>query len=392
MMRRGFTMLEVAMASALGAILVLACVAVFFTIDRTDGLLSRRAQQAADLQRLRLVVQRATSTLVMSNAPQTQQTDTARAGARGLELPANSVSVPAPRLIVDRDPLMGRYAMTSNGGGQWRPDQTFVQRYEVVLTDPPVPSEGWDLFSRAGVRSAASPRREPTTSRFQDGSKFSNEGESKFSDKGNQSQRGVNRLDNAAQPAEGDDAAMAPVRAIRGALELRPQAIDARERRRIADQGDDAPMAWEMWWVPLPPRESVNSPEPTFEDLAAVGEPYLVASNLRYVKWTVFHERQRKSAHSSTWHGQMPAYIELAVETTAGLTANWMFELDWSRGPEVPPRPTAPAGPIRAQPVNEAGGAQQPAATQPRRPVPARPNQPVSRPRPQAPPAQSGGK
>ena len=181
----------------------------------------------------------------------------------------------------------------------------------------------------------------------------------------------------------------APVRAVRGALELRPQALDAKERRRFADQGEDAPVAWEMWWVPLPPRESANSPPPTFDEVASAGEPYRVASNLRYVKWTVFHERQRKQAHSATWHGQMPAYIELAVETTAGLTANWMFELDWSRGPEVPPRPAVPAGPTQARPVNEAGGGTPqggaPQGGAPvRRPAP-RPSQPVSRPRPQAP-------
>ena len=143
------------MAASLGSILVLACVAVFFTTDRTDGLLARRAEQAADLQRLRLVVQRATSTLVMSNAPQVTQTDGVRAGARGLEVTNTDASQPAPRLIIDRDPLMGRYSMTSSGGGQWRPDQARVQRYEVVLSDPPVPSEAWDLF-RARAWAAAS--------------------------------------------------------------------------------------------------------------------------------------------------------------------------------------------------------------------------------------------
>ncbi|MBX3382197.1 MAG: hypothetical protein KF864_01685 [Phycisphaeraceae bacterium] len=384
-------MLEVAMAASLGSILVLACVAVFFTIDRTDGLLARRAEQAADLQRLRLVVQRATSTLVMSNAPQVTQTDGVRAGARGLEVTNTDASQPAPRLIIDRDPLMGRYSMTSSGGGQWRPDQARVQRYEVVLSDPPVPSEAWDLFSRAGVGGGVGRARQSTraSSRFQEGSKFSGEGESKFSDRGETNERGVRRTDNAAQTPAEDDVTQAPVRAVRGALELRPQALDAKERRRIADQGEDAPVAWEMWWVPLPPRESANSPPPTFDEVASAGEPYRVASNLRYVKWTVFHERQRKQAHSATWHGQMPAYIELAVETTAGLTANWMFELDWSRGPEVPPRPAVPAGPTQARPVNEAGGdTPQGGAPQGgapvRRPAP-RPSQPVSRPRPQAP-------
>jgi hypothetical protein len=129
---------------------------------------------------------------------------------------------------------------------------------------------------------------------------------------------------------------------------MRPQDPSNAQLRKAQARGEIIEQAWEMWWVPLPPR-SVG--ELSDQALEPSGDPFLVASNLRFAKWTMFDDRERKTAMTATWEQQLPAYVELEVETTSGLTANWMFEVDWGRGPEVPPQPTE-LGPKIALPVD----------------------------------------
>ena len=105
---------------------------------------------------------------------------------------------------------------------------------------------------------------------------------------------------------------------------------------------------WQIWWVPLPRIGSDGTVEVLPGSDPAQGDPvsrqYLIASNLRYVKWTVFQGRQRKDELTSIWSGDLPAYVELEVETAASLRVNWMFEIDWAVGPEVPHKSSTAGG------------------------------------------------
>jgi hypothetical protein len=185
----------------------------------------------------------------------------------------------------------------------------------------------------------------------------------------------TDRRDAASESGAGQEGDVAPVRAVRGAFELRPQEPTAEQWRQARARGEDPEPVWQMWWVPLPPREN-GSPAPSADEIMEAGEPFLVASNLRYVQWTMFDDNEHKAAMTATWEQQLPAHIEVAVETVSGLNANWMFEVDWGRGPEVPPKPVD-AGAKQAQPVDPASGGGTPAdGGKPPAPSPATPAAP----------------
>jgi hypothetical protein len=165
------------------------------------------------------------------------------------------------------------------------------------------------------------------------------------------------------------DAMTVPVRAVRGAFEVRPQPprsarVEGGQGRPAAfDQQQQQPTGqWEVWWVPLPrldsdgmvdvPVDSANAPDL----LADSARPFLIASNLRFIRWTVFQERERKVELSSTWSSDLPAYVEVEAETAAGLSVNWMFEIDWAVGPEVAHKPTIPGTPPAQDAANTAAG------------------------------------
>ena len=69
--RRGFTLLETMLAAAIGALVVLACLGMMFMMNRTDRALDARATEQAELERLRWVMERTFSRLLMSDEPHT---------------------------------------------------------------------------------------------------------------------------------------------------------------------------------------------------------------------------------------------------------------------------------------------------------------------------------
>ena len=38
------------------------------------------------------------------------------------------------------------------------------------------------------------------------------------------------------------------------------------------------------------------------------------------------------------WEKELPAYVEFEIQTKTGLYANWMFEIGWTKGPELATR------------------------------------------------------
>jgi hypothetical protein len=361
---RGFTMLELVLAAALGGFVILATLAVFLQIDRTETLLAARTRDSNELANMRLVIQRATSNFVMSTDPLP-----AREQARQGEAGTNSrfddsrqkqmlASELAPRLVLEEDPVVARVAWRREASADWWGDATRVQRLEVVLSDSPVPQEELDPFGRVGgglgerrkfyVRGDVTERRERAGERA---------GESKK--KGDEKVKEV-KPQGAPEDARGGtptEAEVAPVRAIRGAFELRPQPLTPAQAAAF-ERGEwpEEARAWQMWWVPLRPRES--GLEPAERESPEVATEFLVASNLRYVEWKMFDDGEHKSRMVATWEQQLPAYVEVSVQTVSGIDANWMFEVDWGRGPEVPPRPKLPGSPD-AKPEDGKGGGNQ---------------------------------
>ena len=355
--RRAFTMLEVVLAAALGGFVILATLAVFLQIDRTETLLAARTRDANELSNLRLVIQRATSNFVMSTDPlpaaQRAQQGEGAGNSRfdDTRLKMMQASELAPRLLLEDDPMLASVAMRREASADWVGDATRVQRLEVVLSDSPVPQEEADPFGRLGnelgerrkfyVRGDLSERRERAEEKAGAGSR---DGRKESSGKDASERReaaGAPEDQRGSTTTEGDTA---PVRAVRGAFELRPQPLTAAQAAAF-ERGEwpEEARAWQMWWVPLRPRES--GLEPAERESPAVATEFLVASNLRYVEWKMFDDGEHKSRMVATWEQQLPAYIEVSVQTVSGLDANWMFEVDWGRGPEVPPRPKQPGSP-----------------------------------------------
>lgn len=343
-------MLEVVLAAALGGFVILATMAVFLQIERTETLLAARTRDSNELANLRLVIQRATSNFVMSTDPlpareRAQQGDTGtNPRSDDSRLKQMLASELAPRLVLEEDPALASIAMRREASADWSGDATRVQRLEVVVSDSPVPQEEMDPFGRVGVGPG-------------DRRKFYVRGDvTERRSRAEEKSKAPTR-EGAPEDARGEattETETAPVRAIRGAFELRPQPLTAAQAAAF-ERGEwpEEARAWQMWWVPLRPRES--GLEPAERESPEVAMEFLVASNLRYVEWKMFDDKEHKSAMVATWEQQLPAYVEVSVQTVSGLNANWMFEVDWGRGPEVPPRPKA-SGSAEAGPEDANGG------------------------------------
>lgn len=117
--------------------------------------------------------------------------------------------------------------------------------------------------------------------------------------------------------------------AVRGAFVLRHVGYEGR-----------VPL-WELVWQPM---IAVRPEE---------GEPYFVpgpqqlevvlAEDIVWCRWQVFYMNDRLLTHTATTVLDLPAYVELELELTSGMMANWMFEIAWTEGPELESIP-APMG------------------------------------------------
>jgi hypothetical protein len=108
-----------------------------------------------------------------------------------------------------------------------------------------------------------------------------------------------------------------------------------------------------------PPAEGELEPKVTDpRQLYAWGEPVLLADNLVKCNWKLYSEGQRRPAHHAVWEKELPAYVEFELQTRTGLYANWMFEIGWTKGPELASRAGGGpgAGPLQSQNPEARGG------------------------------------
>ena len=111
--------------------------------------------------------------------------------------------------------------------------------------------------------------------------------------------------------------------AVRGAFVLRP----------VGSEGS-TPL-WQLVWQPmiaLRPLEGAPYFVPAPADLDVV-----LADDIVWCRWQVFYKNERLLSHTAITVLDLPAYVELEIELTSGMMANWMFEIAWTEGPELEP-------------------------------------------------------
>ena len=178
---------------------------------------------------------------------------------------------------------------------------TTPQRLQVVVQTSPVPQAGAlsdvDALLKRVARQRAKEKREERLRKAKN-------------------DRSVG--DAGAAPEAEDEDPPSLLAAHRGDLDLRPMPAP--------NPGQPSP-GWEMWWTPQSP--------PDLPDSAPEGEPYRIATDLAYVRWRVFQGRAFHEEFVTKVVDDLPAYLELEVQTLGGLEASWLFELNWSVGSEL---------------------------------------------------------
>lgn len=339
MIPRAFTLLETLLAAALGSIVVLVAAGLMWSISATDRRLEVRYRQLAEIRGVRLTMERAFGSLLMSEQPipnpPREQTNTLRWDHLKSLRQRGSEEIPPDRL-----------RLGVSGGGVAPGLDVPLQRLEIVLTDPPVPSPKAQAAADAMVNqllsastSRRSSRRTPESGDAKAG------GDDRNRREGDARTPGQGEADRLAEQAAQEEDADFAVRATRGAFELRP------------GMGDEVDSSLELWWVPLP---RVGTSPDEVDAMSVLDEPYRIAKELRSMRWRVFRERVWHNELAATWSEELPAYIEVDVVTTGGLTANWLFEVGYARGPELRRRSTPADHNAPAVPTDSSGKPQTP--------------------------------
>jgi len=394
------TLIELVLAVAIASLVLATALGVLTSISRSRDMLARRADETASLHRTRLVLQRAFSTMLVSSITTSMQQATAvakpvdAAGSESPDLEQIAIADP-PRIILELDPALSGVLLK-----QQRPDGSILesapQRLEMVLIDSPVAVAEVDPIAIAKAVRRDTKRMAPS------------DRERMLAGQG--ANQPLSADEAAIQEAAGgseetvDDEEEESVRAIRGVFELRPQLVVTQATLdRAAQTGEPLPEAYtisdkplfELWWVPLAARRTVEEIremtrlQRTIEAVAA-GEPQLIATDLTFMRVRMFDDRSKHLEWAATYQKDLPAYIEVDVETRSGIRGEWLFEVGWATGPETgkqaelarqrrvnvaqaeagEPRTGAPAGPgagtgagagaVRAAPVDGKPGGKTP--------------------------------
>ncbi len=354
MTRRGFTILEVTLAAAMGAIILLAGAMLFLVMDRSDRSAKNRFETTAEMQRTRLVMQRVFSQLLVTDEakPPKPRADEAESGGKPVATPSGAAAAasrrnqrdpnappPPPRIILG---MPENVAPSSGGPGGY--NAAVFQRLEAVVFDSPIPAErvvGIDAWTRGG-RSSLGVRGRGTS---KDGASSAPE---------EKSIKGVEpspREDIEAAEEEAEQ----PVRAFRGSFEFLPQPLREGEIPDMTQQP-----RYQLWWVPMPPRRPVDDVIDPLRDAsirANLARPYLLCSDVVAAGWRLFDDRERKTAAMVTYEDELPAYIEFQIQTSTGIRAEWMFEVGWAKGPEVRKPRNKPTGGKEGESADDAAKA-----------------------------------
>jgi hypothetical protein len=133
--------------------------------------------------------------------------------------------------------------------------------------------------------------------------------------------------------------------AVRGIFELRPNGSRELylENHGMAPsggerQGREFEPGWTLWWRPVFPDEvariQMGIPESTEDILRAASEAYPLVRGIKKCRFLAFDNAYRKPVYAARTATDLPAYIEVEIETYSGIYSNWMFEVGWINGPD----------------------------------------------------------
>lgn len=338
------TLIELVLAVAIASLVLATALGVLTSISRSRDMLARRADETASLHRTRLVLQRAFSTMLVSSITTTTQQATAVAKpvdgqtAQSPDLEQIAIADP-PRIILELDPaLAGTLLQQQRADGSLL--ESAPQRLEMVLIDSPVAVSEVDPIAIAKAVKRDTKRMAPADRERM----LSGEGAARPP-----TLEDVPLVQESGGSEEELEEEEESVRAIRGVFELRPQLVVTQATLdRAAQTGEPLPEAYtisdkplfELWWVPLAARRTVDEIremtrlQRTIEAVAA-GEPQLIASDLTFLRVRMFDDRSKHLEWAATYQKDLPAYIEVDVETRSGIRGEWLFEVGWATGPET---------------------------------------------------------
>jgi prepilin-type N-terminal cleavage/methylation domain-containing protein len=284
-MRRAFSLIELIAATAIGSVVLAACLALFGLIARTDRIMEERAIEVSDLSRARFVAQRILGHLVMSDAPVPPDEDRLGEEEEQPE-PEDEAAPPTGRFILHYDEQLdrmwnrARFRAGGSGYTVFRP-----QRLEIAAASVAVP-HGDKRF----------------TGRFTRGVSF----------------------EDSSDPGSGVGLSV-----VRGAFELIPDNEAALTRARATDETT----TWTLIFRPMADPGSEGEAR-FFEDRS---DEYVVrlASGLAACRWRVFKDRQYLEQFVCEWADDLPAYIQLELVTAGGQQVDWIFEVGWTVGAEA---------------------------------------------------------
>lgn len=325
-MRRAFTLLELTLATAMAALVLAVALSMFAVSTRADKRHSERFTQDAELSRLHRAVSQAMGSLLLDE----------------LQPQPGASATPAP----PANP-QGENEQGDEGESGSRPRARILLDTDPLAgpLGPPSPTTGFPL--------AAAQRLELTLTRAP-----------------------VRDLSGRVDILP---VAVAQGAGVRGAFELRPEIDPRTGGPRLDDRGRRLSA---LYWTEIPPEpDSAEAPAPP-------PRPILIAGDIAYLRWEFFFNRERKDRHIATGVLDLPAYTILKVETARGLSADWLFEVGWTTGPdphepipeepertgegELPDEAGTPAAPERAAPARPQRASPQRAT--PQRPARARPS------------------
>ncbi len=301
--RRAFTLIEVMLAAALGSLVLVACLGVYGALQRSDKVLGERFDHTGQIANVRLVISRMMSSLAMSDEQRPPQGEEAgKRVADGKKEAEELAKKAAEGKDSKRDGAEGsdplkyrpRLALTNDNskqvGGVLRRASIagsageLPQRLEIVSMRSPLPPDFGQSLNPKMYQGAA---------KQQEAERRTLMGE------------------------------LPPTFALpmRMALELRPD----RMTRWIDDRPRGASDGWTLWWRPLPSDPRVPVPPDPVDDVNAVP----IAQGLASCHWRVFQKSEFKDEFAAVWWQDLPAYLEMELETVAGVKASWLFEVEW---------------------------------------------------------------
>lgn len=288
------------LAAAMGALVIVAVLGVFALMDRTNAEAARRFDESTMISRLHLVMRRVWGELVIND--QATAGAGATSGARGATgstgrssfVAAQNVrngeaeQPPRPRVLLDVDASPALKAGMKNSGMSGA-----VQRLEVLLNRPPVPADYGGSMS-ADLQ--------------------------------------------ASLQASG-------AMATRYVFELRPDHATPPSRLEPGERIDPNSSGLTLWGRQLPALEKMMEPDPYLLDPTEDPAAVRLATGLQECNWEVFMtqkdengkaiSRERTPVLSAETLEDLPAYAIMKLRTASGMTADWMFEVGWSFGPET---------------------------------------------------------